>query len=62
MGFTVRDPLPVVAEVASGQYPVDHADSLTCREDQRLLMRVVPDRNPEEDQRPSLNFLLDVPL
>ncbi len=37
----VRHQLPFVVDLAPGQHPVDHADPLACRQDQRPLMRVV---------------------
>jgi hypothetical protein len=37
----VRHHLPFVEDLAPGQHPVDDADPLACRQDQRPLMRVV---------------------
>ncbi|SMC06988.1 hypothetical protein SAMN00768000_3143 [Sulfobacillus thermosulfidooxidans DSM 9293] len=34
----VRHQLPFVVDLAPGQHPVDHADQLACRQDQRPLM------------------------
>lgn len=38
----VRHQLPFVVDLASGQHPVDHADQLAWRQDQRPLVCVVP--------------------